>query len=506
MPAQPNIVIVMTDQQRADLSAREGFPLDTTPFLDSLARRGTWFDRAYTPIPACGPARVSMLTGRYPSATRVRTNHNIPDAVYTEDLFSLFRARGYNTALVGKNHSHILREDVDYFYGANHLNADDDDNSPETRAFAGFMRDTHFHLATEATPFPLEVQFPYRVVSKAQEWITSLEAADGKTQPFLLWLSFAEPHNPYQIPEPYYSLFPPEVLPPNDSDETALATKGFKYQWCRDSFIKAFPDFVETMPRARANYLGMLRLIDDQVRRFVDFLDAENLSDDTILIFMSDHGDFVGEYGLMRKGPDLPESLTRVPLSFTGPGILAGEEAHPAHVSIVDLLPTLCEAAGIALPEGVQGRSFWPLLTGQPYPEGEFASAYMEHGFGGLYYTAHEDLDPSDDGLTASPDGVSWGAYDCLNSWTQSGQMRAIRKGDWKLTYDMQGNGQLYHLPEDPSEVNDLYDRPETAQIQAELMADLMTWILRTQDPLPLPRHRYVPKTDPRNYWTPYRT
>ncbi len=505
MSDRPNIVIIMTDQQRADLSAREGFPLDTTPFLDELARRGVWFNRAYTPIPACAPARVSMLTGRYPSATRVRTNHNVPDAVFSEDLFQVFNKNGYATALVGKNHSHSTPDNVDFYYGAGHLSAEDGDDTPETRAFERFLRDTHFHLATEPAPFGLEVQFPYRIVDKALDWIGSLGSDGGGGQPFLMWLSFPEPHNPFQVPEPYFSLFPPDRLPPNNANEATLDAKGFKYQWCREAFIGAFPDFAETLPRARSNYLGMLRLIDDQVRRFVGRLDESGLSENTIVIFLSDHGDFVGEYGLMRKGPDLPEALTRIPLSFAGPGIPAREEPHPAHVSIVDLLPTMCEAAGIDAPPGVQGRSLWPLLTGQAFPEEEFASAYMEHGFGGLYYTADEPLDPAQDGLFLSPDGEAWGAYDCLNSWTQSGQMRAIRKGDWKLTYDMQGNGQLYHLPEDPSEVNNLFDLPETAHVRAELMADLMTWILRTQDPLPLPRQRYVMKTDPHGYWTPYR-
>ena len=104
---KPNIVVIMTDQQRADVSRREGFGLDTTPFLDSLAKKGTWFDRAYTTMPACLPARVSMLTGRYPSATHARTNHNGNDAFYQSDLYDILRDNGYQTALCGKNHSHI---------------------------------------------------------------------------------------------------------------------------------------------------------------------------------------------------------------------------------------------------------------------------------------------------------------------------------------------------------------------------------------------------------------
>ena len=498
MAQKPNIVIIMTDQQRADVSRREGFPLDTTPFLDQLARQGIWFDRAYTTIPACAPARVSMLTGRYPSATRVRTNHNLPDATYGQDLFQLLRANGYTTSLCGKNHTYLERDDVDFWYEANHLSAEDGAEKPLYRAFEAFMKETHFQAALEPTPFPLAAQFPHRIVSKAQEWIQSL---DGE-QPFLLWLSFPEPHNPYQVPEPYYSMFAPAQLPPNLADESTLATKGFKYQWCRDSFLKAFPDFAEHLPRARANYLGLLRLLDDQVRRFVTFLADAGLRENTILLFLSDHGDFVGEYGLMRKGPDLPEVLTRIPFSICGPGIAPQTEPHPAHISIVDILPTLCEATGISIPDGVQGQSLWPLLTGQPYPDAAFQSAYAEHGFGGLYYGWEEALDPAVDGRTESPDGMQWGSYDCLNSWTQCGQLRMVRKGDWKLTWDMEGHGELYNLSTDPVELHNLFGQPAHAAVQQALMAELLTWMLRVQDPLPLPRRRYVMKRAPHNYWT----
>ena len=489
MPNEPNIVIIMTDQQRADVSRREGFALDTTPFLDRLATRGMWFDRAYTTMPACVPARISMLTGRYPSATHVRTNHNIEDAHYSEDLFDVFRKHGYATGLCGKNHSHLTPEKADFWYECGHLGIQRDDLTDEEKAFNKFMEGTHFHMSVEPTPFPVEFQIARRLVTHAQNWVESVD------RPFLLWLSFPEPHNPYQVPEPYYSMFPPESLPPCRTDASDLAAKGFKFEWCWRSFLKAFPDFDEQIQRMRANYLGMLRLIDDQVQRFVQFLDDNGLRENTIIVFMSDHGDFVGEYGLMRKGPELPEALTRIPLQFSGPEIVANAKPHGAHVSIADVMPTLCEAAGIPLPDGVQGRSLWPMLTGKDYPKIEFASAYAEHGFGGLHYTEHEDLDPAKDGLTPAKDG-EWGSLDCLNSWTQSGQMRMVRKGDWKLVFDMQGQGQLYNLQDDPSEVENLYDKPERESRRLELLEDLLAWRLRVEDPLPLPRRRYVMKLD----------
>lgn len=495
MASQPNIVIIMTDQQRADLSRREGFALDTTPFIDTLAAQGVWFDRAYTSMPLCAPARVSMLTGRYPSATRVRTNHNIEDACYAEDLFDVFRKLGYTTGLCGKNHSHLTPAKADWWYECGHLGVEREDRTDEEKAFDAFLKRTHFHMWPAPTPFPLECQIPYRLVTQARRWIDSIE-----DQPFLLWLSFPEPHNPYQVPEPYYSMFPPEDLPSPGTDAGCCTTKGFPYQWCRQSFIKAFPDYEKHFARARSNYMGMLHLLDDQIERFVGFLTHRGLRDNTLLVVLSDHGDFMGEYGLLRKGPELSEPLVRIPLIFSGAGISRVNGAHPAHVSIVDIMPTLCEAAGVGLPDGAQGRSLWPMLTGQPYPENEFASAYAEHGFGGLHYTDHEDLNPALDGLTEGRDG-EWGALDCLNSWTQSGQMRMVRKGDWKLTFDMQGSTKLYDLRNDPHELMNLYGRPETADKCRELLEDMLTWRLRVEDPLPLPRQRYVMKRDARGYW-----
>jgi len=496
MPHRPNIVIIMTDQQRADVSAREGFALDTTPTLDELAGQGTWFNRAYTTSPVCAPARVSMLTGRYPSVTRVRTNHNIADATYEVDLVDVLRGQGYATAMCGKNHSHLTPVRVDHWFPLGHAAGyRQPGRTAQEEDFDQWLYDLQHRAATAPTPFPLACQGPYRAVSDAMAWIDGL-----CEQPFFLWLTFAEPHNPYQVPEPYFSMFPIEALPPTRSDERALASKGFKYQFTWELAHLGFADYDTQRPHARANYFGMLRLIDDQVGRFICFLNEHGLREETILVFLADHGDFVGEYGLVRKGPEMPECLMRVPMLWIGPGIQSEMPPHAAHVSLVDVMPTLCEALGVPLPAGVQGRSLWPLLTGGAYPEEEFASAYAEQGFGGLHYTAEDELVAlTEDGLNPSV------SFDCLNSRSQSGTMRMLRRGKWKLIFDMQGGGQLYNLADDPVELDDLYGKPEVADVEHTLLAELLAWTLRAQDPLPLPRRRYVMKTDPRNYWSPYR-
>lgn len=280
----------MTDQQRADVSAREGFALNTTPFLDKLACQGTWFDKAYTAVPICSPARTSFLTGRYPSAHHVRSNQNAPDAYFEKDLFHVLHEQGYATALVGKNHSYLTRERVDHLVDFSHVGGNEAIKSQEAQRFDDFLNGLNHRVTTEPTPFPLECQLPHRVVSEAQSWIRHL---NGK--PFALWLSFSEPHNPYQVPEPYFSMFPPETLPPVHIGREALNQKGFKWQWYERLCERTFPGYSELIPRARANYFGLLRLLDDQVKRLIMFL---KLRENTLLVFVSDHGDFVGEYGL----------------------------------------------------------------------------------------------------------------------------------------------------------------------------------------------------------------
>lgn len=497
MQETPNIVVIMTDQQRADVSAREGFELDTTPFLDQLAYQGSWFDRAYTSLPICAPARESFLTGRYPSATGVQDNSTIEHAKFETDLFEVMTEQGYATALCGKNHSHLTPERVDHWFTLTHRGGSGTGRTPEEREFDEWMDRLNHGISLEPTPFPVECQSPYRAVSDAQSWLQSLD-----DEPFFLWLSFPEPHNPYQVPEPYYSMFPAKDLPPLRADEGNLEQKGFKWQWMRQIAEDANPnsDFDELLPRVRSNYYGMLRLIDDQVKRFTGFLEAEGLQEDTLLVFVSDHGDYVCEYGLLRKGPDLPEVLTRVPLFFVGSGVTARREPHPAHVSIVDLMPTLCEVVGAPLPDGTVGRSLWPLLTDDDYPAAEFESIYAEAGVGGLHYTEEDDPD-IEDCLIHGPEGT---VFDSVNYVSVSGRMCMIRKGDWKLVLDMQGHGQLYNLAEDSVELDNCYGKATVADKQMELLEELLAWRLRAQDPLPTPEGSER-NTDPRNYWAPYR-
>ncbi|MEN0054939.1 MAG: sulfatase-like hydrolase/transferase [Mucilaginibacter sp.] len=500
---KPNIVLIIADQLRADACKREGFALDTTPFLDSLAERSTWFNRSYCAAPACVPSRTSMMTGRFPSATRVRSNWNIQDVNYKADLVDVVKANGYTTALIGKNHTYLNRSHFDHWVEYNHL-AEMGQVSAEVKKVNDYLESTNFYFDPKPAPIPASMQQPSRIVDDSVKWIGDVSQNNGK--PFFLYMSIPEPHNPYQVSEPYYSMFPPHKLPPLQAGGDSLAKKSKKWHVQKQLMEMGYPNYEKNIPRIRSNYYGMLRLIDDQLKRFVGFLEEQKLADNTVIIFVADHGDFVGEYGMIKKGVEAPDCLARIPMIWHGPKITGKKEAHTAHVSNVDIMPTICDMLGAAIPEGVQGRSLWPLLSGKAYPEAEFESIIAQQGFGGLHVTNIQQYDPYTQDGTLTKGRTE---FDELNTWSQSGTLRLLRKGDWKLITDMQGDGQLYDLKTDPVEVNNLYGQKEHAQKQAELMHDLLAWELRMQDPLPHPRptpkRKYGFKRDQRNYWAPYR-
>ena len=493
--AKPNILVIMADQHRFGLTRASGFPLDTMPTLDGLAARGVSFDRAYTTAPLCVPARISMLTGRWPHAHRVRQNSAPGAAVFEADLFQLTRGYGYRTALIGKNHTYLKPDNVDVWRPYSHLDGWIPQGAPrEYREFDQWMGRLNHGTSLTAAPFSSEVQFPYRIASNAIEFIK--ESGD---RPFTLWMSFAEPHNPYQVSKPYFDMFPPDAVPPRGAGPETFRTKGFQWQWLQSLEERTYPGYRDHWRRTRSNYLGMLRLIDDQVARVLRHLADSGKAQNTVILYLADHGDYFCDYGLERKGAGLPEVLTRIPMVWTGWNIRP--QKSDAFVSTADVLPTLCEAIGLGIPPGAQGRSLWPLLQGKPYPRAEFESIYAEVGFGGMHYGPNDNIPDTWGRGRVAADATP--TYDELNPVTQSGSLKMVRRGDWKLTFDMMGNGELYNVVRDPYELANLYGRNENSEIQHQLLTDLLRWTIRTQDDLPLAAYR--PKWAPRNWYSEVR-
>lgn len=493
MAPRPNIVLVITDQQRAGFTAGSGFPLDTMPFTDALAARGTRFTQAYTPNPTCAPARTSLLTGRFPKVHGVRQNSATEHACYDRDLLDVLRSAGYSLHLAGKTHIHRGEKDFDTFAAPYWHTSGPGEHTSAEREFEAWLQELDHGVAAAPTPFPLECQFPHRIVSDAIATVDSLRRGAGQKpqQPFFLWLSFPEPHNPYQVPEPYFSRFPEDVLPDRAAGPEAARRKGGNWAWLQRLIESKRPGYDDQWRRYRANYCGMLRLIDDQVRRFAEHLAAAGLAEDTIFVGVADHGDYVGDYGLQRKGAGLPECLVKIPFWISGPGVRPQAD-DTSLVSLVDVLPTLCELTGMPVPDGVQGRSLAPLLAGEPVPREEFAEMYAEVGFGGLPYG------PDDQPRLHFP--YQGPTFDELNSVTMSGHTKMLRRGHFKLICDGSGLMELYNLDTDPAELTDLAADPAHAGTRAQLAEALLRWCIRTDDDLP--RAAYTPRRAAHNWRT----
>ncbi|MGB8455964.1 MAG: sulfatase-like hydrolase/transferase [Anaerocolumna sp.] len=416
------------------------------------------------------------------------------DALYTKDLLEVLNENGYKTALCGKNHSHHKPEDFDFHEETGHLGNEGEVNTTKEEInFADFLLSTRHMETNVPSPGGLEVQHPYRNVSSAFRFI---DQADKET-PFFAWVSFAEPHNPYQVPAPYFDMFPPESLPPTKGTIEHLKSKGTRFCWLRDRWEDVLGDTIEErILRCRSNYHGMLRLIDDQLKRLIEGLQERDLEKNTIIIYVSDHGDFAGEYGLIRKGADLPDILTHIPFIWRGPGIKPQGKQKDSFVSLVDILPTICDIIGAEVPYGCQGKSILPLLKDSGIPDNEFDCAYSESGFFGMYWN-------DDDALTLEAEGASKNmvTFDCLNTWTQCGQVRMLRKGDYRIQLDMMGTGCLYNVTEDSSELTNLWDNPAYEKIKTDMLTGLAAAMLRACDPIPAPHNRYRTKIHPKGYW-----
>lgn len=486
---RPDVLLVMTDQHRAGFTAAGGFPLDTMPFLDDLGRRGAVFDNAYTSYPACVPARTSLLTGRFPSAHCVRQNSTPAHASYDEDLLDVLRAAGYSLHFVGKPHMHRGAQDFDTFSGPYmHTGGPQHGVSGSEAAFDDWLEGLDHGVAEEPTPFPVEAQLPHRIVTDALDVLGRDREllSDGSGRPRFLWVSFPEPHNPYQVPEPYFSAFTEEQVPDRRSGPEAASAKGGAYTWLRDLVEEKRPGYDDGWRRYRANYLGMLRFLDDQIRRLVDGLGEQ--ASDTVILFVSDHGDYVGEYGLQRKGAGLPECLLRIPFQITGPGVVPGRRREL--VSMVDLMPTIAEIVGADLPAGTQGRGLLPLLQGGAGPVEEFGTMFAEVGYGGVPYDSDDRPE-----LHFPYEGRQ---FDELNSVTHSGGQRMVREGRWKLLLDARGRLELYDIEQDPAELRDLAGRDDLAAVRERLLLVLGRWSIRVTDDLPTGAYR--PRTVPHNW------
>jgi arylsulfatase len=502
--SRPNILIVIPDELRADALSYAGHPVFRTPHIDRIAREGVWFRDAYCSAPLCMPARASMLTGTYPHNHHIQENAGSlpPD---DESYALLLRAAGYATAYVGKTHfgsdapgrdfvaheTQVQQRGFDYVHQVpgpmaltrttNHLTR----RWEELGLLERYREDYRRRAADPgagawASPLPAEEFADTYVGGKAEEWLRAYQ----EPRPFLLVVGFGGPHPPFDAPEPYASRYRPESLPApipagelgdwlpehvrrymerlTGGDRRGESTPGAPVQG---------EEAVRISQQRMANYGGKIALIDDQVGRLLDIVDERGWTENTLVIFLSDHGEMGGDHGRYHKSVFF-ESSVRIPLAMRWPGGglgagperrsrgetdapgssaargrgagLSGGRRLDALVEQLDLFATVVDAGGAAPSRRAFARSLLPLARGvQGAGEGERPRE-------AVYSELKREI--------------------------------MVRDGRYKYVVDAEGRGvQLYHLEADPTEQRNLIGYPEHRQVERDLRERLLTWLVSTQ-------------------------
>lgn len=479
----PNVLVIMTDQQQATSLGLYGNPDVRTPHLERLAASGLLYRHAFTAHPLCVPSRASFWTGRWPHSTGVRTNE-IPLPVREIDWASLLIDRGYSAGLFGKNH--VFRMDqLERFttvWEAGH-GGPVERGGTQVRA-TPLRRDAMPHGWAAGDHAP---RYTSQTLSEPVESSTTAQLADqciqfigeraDDEQPFLAWLSIPDPHEPYQASEPYASMYDPDQIqmPPWRADE--FAEKPERQQVFHELFGFAEMDD-RRFREVRAMYYGMIRQIDDHVGRVLDALAARGLTESTIIVFTSDHGDYAGEHRLLGKSNAFYDALTRVPMIVSWPGHIPGGETREELVSLVDVMPTVLQLLGIEAPAAVQGQAMPGAVADAPPAR---RAVFSEYGAGGPAVTMQ-------DVAVLSPAERSGAGWPLLRQREAHGHGKMVRTRTWKLVHDTTGEvDELYDLTADPWERENVASRPENAAVVLEMQRLLLDWMLETEDAQPVP-------------------
>ncbi|KKL85473.1 hypothetical protein LCGC14_1954380 [marine sediment metagenome] len=472
----PNILWICSDQQRFDTLGCYGNSFVATPNLDALAAGGVLFERAYCQNPVCTPSRASFLTGRYPHTTRARQNGQCIPA--DEVLVTRILAEaGYTCGLSGKLHLSACnpsacktaerRIDDGYseFHWSHHPNPDWPANeycqwlAEQGAAFETTQRQDCRYVRNG---MPAEHHQTTWCAQKAVDFIRARDQADG---PWLFSVNMFDPHHALDPPESYLRRYL-EILDEVPLPNFVPGELDNKFPWQQRRYEgdakwhgPTYSDMAERDHRlCRAAYWAMCDLIDEQVGRMLAALDETAQRDNTLVIYMSDHGEMLGDHGIYLKGAYLYDPAIHVPLIMSFPGVVEPHRRSDALVELVDLPQTLLDSAGLEHHPGMQGRSLWPLLTGQTDLDRHRDDVYCEYYTGGA-----ANVDKHSSFLT----------------------MVATRMH--RLISAVGHGGELYDLVADPTETHNLWDSPEHLAIKAELLKRLTDRMALTADPLPAP-------------------
>lgn len=494
-----NILLITSDQQHW---CTLGYlnPEIKTPNLDRLAKRGTTFTRAYTVNPTCTPTRASIITGTYPSQHGAWSlGTKLPEDELT--VGTLLQKAGYRTALIGKAHFQQLLDHPDYpsiesnphqqdldwwrkfsgpFYGFDHVelarNHADEYHVGQHYALwmeeKGFTnwRDCFMKPAGTAEPQTGTWNLPKEYHPDA--WIaerTSVKMEEYHTsgEPFFLWASFLDPHPPYLVPEPWASMYDPDKLtvphieegehernPPHFGMTQEEDPDFSPWQEPDGHWTHGFSSHLSTPQKKAENlaiYYGMISMMDHYIGNILDKLDQLGLTENTLVVFSTDHGHFFGQHGLTAKGAFLYEDMVKLPFIVSMPGTVPEDATSNAMQSLVDLAPTFLAAAELPIPRtmtGIDQSQVW-------YGEKESARDHV------IVENHHQ------------PTTI---------------HQRSYIDHRYKITvYYNRPYGELFDLEQDPGEINNLWDAASAQELKKDLLLKLVHAELG-KEPIWMPR------------------
>ena len=467
MAKQPNVLWICTDQQRYDTIGALGNAHAQTPVLDRFVGEGVCFENAFCQSPVCAPSRASFLTGRYPRTTGCRQNgQTIPkDEVLVSKLF---HDAGYRCGLAGKLHlascsdgkvEERTDDGYDDFFWSHHPQPDWEENA-YTQWLAEKGKTWDELLGDDVSPFvkrgpPAEY---HQTTWCAEKTIEFIRENEGK--PWFFSFNCFDPHHPFDPPADYLERFPvgdmplPSVHPNEEHRQTTFQKLDREWAHNQPGEFETGAMTDDDRRQVYAAYMAMVSLIDEQVGRILEALEETGQDRDTLVVFMSDHGEMLGDHGIYFKGPHFYDCQMRVPLVVRWPagGIQSGRRIE-GMVELVDLAPTLLDAAGMEVPGRMQGKSLLPML------KGEEETGYVHEQVFAEYY----------------------------NAWTHGDAYGTMLRtsGEKIVVYHGTDQGEFYDLENDPDEFFNLWDHPDAQVRKNEMLLRCFDASVFSMDPHP---------------------
>ncbi len=492
---KPHIIIFNPDEMRSDSLSHLGNPASVTPNLDAFTKEGVSFRNAYCQNPVCVPSRCSFFTGLYPHVNGHRTMAHLlhPDE---PNLFGELKDAGYyvwmndrNDLLAGQIEGWAESQADEIFYGGQKEHKTKFKN-PGIRGEKG---NKYFYSHYEGQILTDDKGKYYsqddEIVDAAIERIHNRP----EDKPLCMFLGLIYPHVPYQVEEPYFSMIDRKKLEERVKFDQCHGKARIIEKIRENLSMGSMTE--EEWDEIRAVYLGMCAKVDDQFGRLIDALKEEGIYDDCAIFFLSDHGDFTGDYDLVEKAQNsFEDCLTKVPFLIKPP---KGYDLDPgisdSLVELVDFYATAMDMAGVEPNHTNFGKSLKPLLADRTAKIREYA--FSEGGRRPGEYHCDEYHINGLNGPTASDENVYWPKQNAQSEDLAHAKGIMITDGHYKYVSRNLGSDEFYDLLKDPKEKNNLIEADEYKEEVMKLQIQLMKWLQDTDDVVPYERDaRFTPK------------